>query len=95
MKKPWFDPRNLTKKDQIVSFLKKLGLKNTGKLTWYFWTKIRTKRVIPNFLYKIVKILYLIFYDNKKSKSKIIVIIIIIKLNINHFYSFMIINFHL
>ena len=87
------------KNTKLYHFLKnwdyKLRLKNMEKLTWYFWMKIRTKRVILNFLYKIVKILYLIFYDNKKSKSKIIVIIIILKLNINNFYSFMIINFHL
>jgi len=56
--------------------------------------KIRTKRVIPKFLYKQVKTFYLLFYDNKNIKIIIIIIIIIIKLNINNFY-FTIINFHL
>jgi len=35
------------KKDQIVSFFQKLRLKVIGGLTWYFWTKIKTKNVIP------------------------------------------------
>jgi len=46
--------------------------------TWYIWTKTEIEIVIPNFLYKPVKTLYLLFYDNKKIKIKIIFIIIII-----------------
>jgi len=40
----------------------KLRLKNTERPTWYFWTKIGTGKVIPFFLYKLVKTLYLIFF---------------------------------
>jgi len=43
----------------------------------YFLTKVGSERVIPNILYKLVKTLYLVFYDDKKII--IIVIIIIIK----------------
>jgi len=38
-KESWYDSRNLTKNDQIVSFFKnrdKLRLKYTGRPTWYF-----------------------------------------------------------
>jgi len=36
-------------------------------LTSYFLTKIEIKRVISKFLYKLIKTLYLLFYDNKKK----------------------------
>jgi len=59
-----------TKKKQITSFFQKsepkLKLKKIRGLSWYFWIKMKTKRVIPNFLYKLVKTLYLFLYDNKK-----------------------------
>jgi len=41
--------------------------KNQGP-TYYFWTKIGTKIIISKFLYKLVKTLYLLFYDKKNNK---------------------------
>jgi len=40
--------------------------------------EIGTKRIILKFLYKLIKTLYLFFYDNKNNKIIIIVIIVII-----------------
>ena len=53
--------------------------------------KIKTKRIIPKILYKLVKNYIYFCCDNKI----IIIIITIIKLNINNFYNFTIFNFHL
>jgi len=94
----WFKKFNKKELNWIIfsKFVTKLRLKKAEGPTWYFWTKIWIKRVIPTFLYKLVKTLYLLFFMIiKNNKIIIIVIVIIIKLNINIFYNFTIINFHL
>jgi len=79
MKRHWSNSRNLTKNDQIASFFSKIGTKLRQKKirrpTWYFWTKIETERVILNVLYKLVKILYLLFMIIKKLKTKLLLLL--------------------
>jgi len=57
--------------------------------------KIGINRIILKFLYKLIKKLYLFFYDNKKIKNKNYCYYYNYKIKYNNFYNFIIINFHL
>jgi len=93
-----FNSKNLTKMTKLYNFFKNRNQIETNKTkvqTWYFWAKIKIKKIISKILYKLVKTLYLFFHDNKKYIYIyiyiyiviVIVIIIIIKLYIYIFYN--------
>jgi len=51
----------MTKLHHFFQNQDQIETKNIWGPTYYFWTKIGIKRVIPNFLYKLVETLYLLF----------------------------------